>query len=150
LEEDQTIELPKLPYGLDVLQPDISKTTLEFNHVKHHKAYVDNTDELFAGANLDARSHLGLRRCLGSPAPKRSSPPNSLWSDARFILASAIAAHPSSRIFTSARPPLARGLLIAVSPEVEVNDPRFAQVTVFLRLSSTMPARMFVPPTSTA
>ena len=30
------LELPKLPYALDALEPYISKSTLEFHHGKHH------------------------------------------------------------------------------------------------------------------
>ena len=39
-------ELPKLPYELDALEPYISKETLEFHHLKHHKTYVDKLNEL--------------------------------------------------------------------------------------------------------
>jgi len=35
-------ELPNLPYGLDALEPYISKETLEFHYGKHHAAYVNN------------------------------------------------------------------------------------------------------------
>ena len=41
-----TIELPKLPYELDALSPYISKETLEYHYGKHHKAYVDNLNNL--------------------------------------------------------------------------------------------------------
>jgi Fe-Mn family superoxide dismutase len=40
------IELPKLPYALDALQPHISKETLEYHYGKHHKAYVDKLNTL--------------------------------------------------------------------------------------------------------
>ena len=50
------IELPKLPYGLDALAPHVSKTTLEFHHGKHHKAYVDKTNELIAGSDFAGKS----------------------------------------------------------------------------------------------
>lgn len=39
-------ELPKLPYEMDSLSPYISKETLEFHFGKHHKAYVDNLNNL--------------------------------------------------------------------------------------------------------
>lgn len=35
------ITLPKLPYGYDALAPHISRTTLEFHHDKHHRAYLE-------------------------------------------------------------------------------------------------------------
>jgi superoxide dismutase, Fe-Mn family len=50
--------LPKLPYAKDAFGDIISAETFEFHHGKHHKAYVDKTNELvekeakFAGASL--------------------------------------------------------------------------------------------------
>lgn len=37
--------LPDLPYAKDALGPHMSAETLEFHHGKHHKAYVDKTNE---------------------------------------------------------------------------------------------------------
>ncbi|MDL2319882.1 superoxide dismutase [Alistipes sp. OttesenSCG-928-B03] len=39
-------ELPKLPYELDALEPQISRETMEYHYGKHHKAYVDKLNEL--------------------------------------------------------------------------------------------------------
>jgi Fe-Mn family superoxide dismutase len=50
------VELPKLPYALDALEPHVSKRTLEFHHGKHHKAYVDKTNELIANTDLANKS----------------------------------------------------------------------------------------------
>ena len=50
------IELPKLPYALDALAPHVSKSTLEFHHGKHHRAYVDKTNELIANSDLAGKS----------------------------------------------------------------------------------------------
>jgi len=36
------IELKKLPYAHDALQPHISAETIDYHYLKHHKAYVDN------------------------------------------------------------------------------------------------------------
>lgn len=47
-----THELPKLPYALDALQPNISKETLEYHYGKHHKAYVDKLNELIPGTRF--------------------------------------------------------------------------------------------------
>lgn len=47
------IELPPLPYAYDALQPHMSQRTLEFHHDKHHKAYVDKTNELIRGTDLE-------------------------------------------------------------------------------------------------
>ena len=40
------ITLPPLPYPYEALEPYISRSTLEFHHGKHHKAYVDKTKTL--------------------------------------------------------------------------------------------------------
>ena len=39
-------KLPPLPYEYDALEPAISAETLEFHHDKHHKTYVDKTNQL--------------------------------------------------------------------------------------------------------
>lgn len=41
--------LPPLPYEMNALEPVISAKTLSFHYGKHHKAYVDKTNELVAG-----------------------------------------------------------------------------------------------------
>jgi Fe-Mn family superoxide dismutase len=48
--------LPALPYGLDALEPHISRQTLEFHHGKHHAAYVANLNKLIEGTDLDGKS----------------------------------------------------------------------------------------------
>ena len=48
--------LPELPYAKDALEPNISAKTLEFHHSKHHKAYVDKTNELIAGTPFEKKS----------------------------------------------------------------------------------------------
>ena len=45
-------ELPKLPFGLEDLEPFISKQTLEFHHGKHHQAYVTNLNNLIKDTDL--------------------------------------------------------------------------------------------------
>ena len=47
--------LPDLPYAYDALAPHVSAETLRFHHDKHHKAYVDKTNELAAQAGLAGR-----------------------------------------------------------------------------------------------
>lgn len=47
------VQLPPLPYAYDALEPHISARTLEFHHDKHHRAYVDKTNELIAGTDLE-------------------------------------------------------------------------------------------------
>lgn len=46
------IELPRLSFSLDALEPHISKRTLEFHYGKHHKNYVDKVNELIADTPL--------------------------------------------------------------------------------------------------
>ena len=49
-------QLPELPYGLDALEPHISRQTLEFHHGKHHAAYVTNLNKLIEGGDLEGKS----------------------------------------------------------------------------------------------
>jgi Fe-Mn family superoxide dismutase len=44
--------LPKLPWNEDALDPVISSRTIQLHHGKHHKAYVDKTNELVAGTPM--------------------------------------------------------------------------------------------------
>ncbi|MGA7990532.1 MAG: superoxide dismutase [Thermoanaerobaculia bacterium] len=43
------IALPALPWADNALEPFISKNTISFHYGKHHKAYVDNLNNLVAG-----------------------------------------------------------------------------------------------------
>ena len=52
------IELPRLDYTFDALEPHISSTTLKTHHGKHHKTYVEKANKLlegtpFAGATIE-------------------------------------------------------------------------------------------------
>lgn len=49
-------ELPKLPYALDALAPQISKETMEYHYGKHHKAYVDNLNKMVPGTKFEGKS----------------------------------------------------------------------------------------------
>ncbi len=49
-----TFHLPDLPYAKDALAPVMSAETLDYHHDKHHKAYVNKTNEL-----LEKESDLG-------------------------------------------------------------------------------------------
>jgi len=51
-------ELPKLPYEMNALEPNISAKTLEYHYGKHHKAYIDKLNGFleknnFGGASLE-------------------------------------------------------------------------------------------------
>ena len=43
------IQLPKLPYDYDALEPVISAATLKTHHDKHHRGYVDKVNSLIPG-----------------------------------------------------------------------------------------------------
>ncbi len=49
-------QLPELPYGLDALEPHISRRTLEFHYGKHHAAYVTNLNKAIEGGDLEGKS----------------------------------------------------------------------------------------------
>ncbi|MBM3618851.1 MAG: superoxide dismutase [Alphaproteobacteria bacterium] len=51
-----TITLPPLPYASNALEPHIGKQTVEIHHGKHQKAYVDKTNELIKGTDLEGKS----------------------------------------------------------------------------------------------
>lgn len=46
------VSLPDLPYAKTALAPHISEETFDYHYAKHHKAYVDKTNELIAGGKL--------------------------------------------------------------------------------------------------
>src|SRR5574337_160336 len=45
--------LPPLPFADGALAPVISANTLSFHHGKHHKAYVDNLNNLVKGTEYE-------------------------------------------------------------------------------------------------
>jgi len=47
--------LPDLPYAYDALAPFVSGDTLRAHHDKHHRTYVEKTNELAAQAGLGGR-----------------------------------------------------------------------------------------------
>lgn len=47
--------LPALPYDPDALSPFVSADTLRTHHGKHHKTYVDKTNDMAAKAGLAGR-----------------------------------------------------------------------------------------------
>lgn len=63
------IILPDLPFAKDALAPVISANTLEFHHGKHHKAYVDNTNKLIAGTDMEKETlEAIIKKASGDPA----------------------------------------------------------------------------------
>jgi len=65
--------LPELPYGLDELEPYISRETMDYHYGKHHRAYVDKLNELARGTDL---AHVSLEAVVRAARPSsgRSSP----------------------------------------------------------------------------
>lgn len=51
------LELPKLPYAYDALEPHIDARTMEIHHSKHHATYVANLNKALEGkTDLQAKS----------------------------------------------------------------------------------------------
>lgn len=50
------LELKKLEYGYDDLNPVINSETISFHHDKHHQTYYDNTNNLIKGTSLEEKS----------------------------------------------------------------------------------------------
>jgi len=46
-------QLPELPYSDNALEPVISAQTISFHYAKHHKAYVDNLNNLIQGTEFE-------------------------------------------------------------------------------------------------
>ncbi len=67
---DTMIELPPLPFGESDLAPHISAETISFHYGKHHRAYVDNTNKLIAGTDLERKS---LEEIIRAAAAKPES-----------------------------------------------------------------------------
>lgn len=49
------IELPKLNYAYDDLEPFIDGVTMEIHHTKHHQAYIDKYNAAVAGTELESK-----------------------------------------------------------------------------------------------
>ena len=59
--------LPPLPFAEGALAPLISANTLSFHYGKHHKAYVDNLNNLVKGTEFESAT---LERIIGDTAGK--------------------------------------------------------------------------------
>src|SRR5262245_58314419 len=49
-------DLPRLPYAHDALAPIISAETLTFHHAKHHRKYVDTSNQLLEREQVQGTS----------------------------------------------------------------------------------------------
>jgi Fe-Mn family superoxide dismutase len=60
------VKLEDLPYGYNALEPYISEKTLHVHHDKHHARYVDVTNDLIKGTELeDANVEAIIRASFG-------------------------------------------------------------------------------------
>ena len=50
------IELPKLPYKRDALEPHISQRTIDFHYGQHHAGYVKNLNNLIENSRFENMS----------------------------------------------------------------------------------------------
>jgi Fe-Mn family superoxide dismutase len=65
-----TFKLPDLPFAKDALGTFMSAETLDFHHGKHHRAYVDKTNELAGEAGLEGRALTELIRAAKEKGDK--------------------------------------------------------------------------------
>lgn len=70
-------DLLPLPYDRTALVPHMSAETLDFHHGKHHRAYVEKTNELVAAAGSAPSSLVKLIR-TSKPGPLRNNA-GQLW-----------------------------------------------------------------------
>jgi len=68
LADEGPLTLPALPYGEEALAPHISARTISFHYGKHHKAYVDNVNNLVKGTEL---AKLELKDLIKAAAGKK-------------------------------------------------------------------------------
>lgn len=77
-------ELPKLPYDLGALAPQISKETMEYHYGKHHKAYVDKLNELIPGTKYE---NMTLEEIVKSADGAIFNQAAQVWNHTFFFLA---------------------------------------------------------------
>ena len=63
------IELMKLPYSYEALEPVIGRETVETHHDKHYQTYVDNLNKLIKGTEFEGKCIVEIIKNLkGAPA----------------------------------------------------------------------------------
>lgn len=60
------IELVKLPYAYNALEPFIDEETMHIHHEKHHQTYVNNLNALLKGSPLDGKTPEELLKDLSA------------------------------------------------------------------------------------
>jgi Fe-Mn family superoxide dismutase len=63
-------QLQDLPFDRQALGPHMSSETLDFHHGKHHKAYIDKTNELAAAKGLQGASLTDVIRAAKAQGDK--------------------------------------------------------------------------------
>jgi Fe-Mn family superoxide dismutase len=95
-------ELPNLPFPQDALAPHMSAETLEYHHGKHHRAYVEHTNELLAAQQgLEAATLIEVIEAAKTRgAPKLFNNSAQLWNHSFFwqCLAPADGQKPSGKL----------------------------------------------------
>jgi len=71
-QQHMPFELPALPYAQSALEPTISANTLSYHHGKHHKAYIDKTNELAKKAGMDKKSLVEIVKATAGKSDKDS------------------------------------------------------------------------------
>ena len=61
------IELPKLPYKRDALEPFISQKTIDFHYGQHHAGYVKNLNNLIEGSKFETMSLEDIVKTVKAP-----------------------------------------------------------------------------------
>jgi Fe-Mn family superoxide dismutase len=59
-------KLPDLAYGLDDLEPYLSRETMDYHYGKHHRAYIDTLNERVRGTDFE---HLPLETIVRATRP---------------------------------------------------------------------------------
>ncbi|KAI4469295.1 superoxide dismutase [Holotrichia oblita] len=85
-------ELPKLPYELDALEPQISKETMEYHYLKHHQAYVTNLNNLIEGTKYEKMPLEEIIKNSDGPLFNNAA---QTWNHTNFFLA--LSANPKAR-----------------------------------------------------
>ncbi|MCY7338482.1 MAG: superoxide dismutase [Sphingomonas bacterium] len=63
--------LPDLLFAKDALAPHMSAETLDFHHGKHHRTYVDKTNQLAAAAGLGEKSLIDVSKSAKEKGDKK-------------------------------------------------------------------------------
>ena len=77
-------QLPDLPFARDALGPHMSAETLDYHHGKHHRAYVEKTNEALEKKGGGGSLAEVIRRAAGSGDAKLFNNAAQLWNHSFF------------------------------------------------------------------